>query len=344
MKILGIETSCDDTGVAIYDSDLGLLSDRIANQDLIHNQYGGVVPELASRKHLSQILPLINGMISDLKTKANSQFNNQHNLKNITNSIADIDGIAYTLGPGLFGSLLVGGVIGRSLGWMLNIPTIGVHHLEGHLLSPFLEKEKPSFPFLSLLVSGGHTMLVAVKNIGEYKILGSSLDDAAGEAFDKTAKLLGLNYPGGRALEKLAQSGDKEKFNLPRPLAHSKDLNFSFSGLKTAVARLITRSISSFSKDLSTKNQQIKADIAASFQNAVIDILVLKSVKALKATGLKQLVIAGGVSSNKALRQAMDSISYKNNIKIYYPSKCFCTDNGAMIAYAGCQRLLAGRA
>lgn len=314
MRVLGIETSCDETGIALYDSEKGLLAQQIFSQ-ISHEEYGGVVPELASRDHVHKVIPLIQSLLAETNL-----------------STTDIGGIAYTAGPGLAGALLVGATIAKGLAFALGVPAIGVHHLEGHLLAPMLEENRPSFPFLALLVSGGHTLLIKVTALGEYEILGESLDDAAGEAFDKTAKLLGLPYPGGPHLAALAHQGDAKRFKLPRPLLE-RGLDFSFSGLKTAVSQLIARS---------DDQAQTKADIAASFEQAVIDTLIVKSMRALEQTGFNQLVIAGGVGANQHLRQSMTDLANAKGFQVFYPRPSFCTDNGAMIAYAGCQRLLAG--
>lgn len=313
MRVLGIETSCDETAVAIYDSELGLLAHHVYSQKT-HIEYGGVVPELASRDHVRKLLPIIKSLLveSGLSSK-------------------DIDGIAYTAGPGLVGALLVGAMLAKSLSVAWQIPSLGVHHMEGHLLAPMLEDNKPTFPFLALLVSGGHSQLIHVKALGDYAILGESLDDAAGEAFDKTAKLLGLPYPGGPHLAKLATQGNPTRFAFPRPLLN-KGLDFSFSGLKTAVANALTPNM----------DEQTRADIAASFQEAVVDTLIIKAVRALETAGLEQLVIAGGVGANQSLRQRLSDLGEQKGFKVFYPRPLFCTDNGAMIAYAGCQRLLAG--
>lgn len=312
MRVLGIETSCDETGLAIYDSEQGLLGHELFSQKA-HNIYGGVVPELASRDHSRKTLPLIQSLLA-----------------NTSLSREDIQGIGYTAGPGLIGALMVGAMVGHALAFAWGIPAVGVHHLEGHLLAPMLEADVPAFPFLALLVSGGHTQLVHVEGIGRYTILGESLDDAAGEAFDKTAKLLDLPYPGGPKLAELALSGRRDAFKFPRPLI-KEGLDFSFSGLKTAVANTLVR----------TPNFE-KKDIAASFETAVVDTLVTKSLRALEMTGLKQLVIAGGVGANLYLRETLSRLAEKEDFKVFYPRPSFCTDNGAMIAYAACQRLLAG--
>ncbi|MGE3318541.1 MAG: tRNA (adenosine(37)-N6)-threonylcarbamoyltransferase complex transferase subunit TsaD [Candidatus Berkiella sp.] len=314
MRVLGIETSCDETGIALYDSQNGLLAHHVFSQ-VSHEEYGGVVPELASRDHVRKVIPMIQAILA--QTDLAPQ---------------DLQGIAYTAGPGLAGALMVGATVAQGLAYALGVPAIGVHHLEGHLLAPMLEETRPSFPFLALLVSGGHTQLIKVTALGEYELLGESLDDAAGEAFDKTAKLLGLPYPGGPHLARLAQTGDRLRFTLPRPLLH-QGLDFSFSGLKTAVSQLIARSPS---------DPQTHADIAASFEQAVIDTLITKAVRALEQTGLEQLVVAGGVGANLQLRESLSLKAKENGFAVFYPRPSFCTDNGAMIAYAGCQRLLKG--
>ncbi|WP_372880922.1 tRNA (adenosine(37)-N6)-threonylcarbamoyltransferase complex transferase subunit TsaD [Psychromonas sp.] len=316
MRILGIETSCDETGIAIYDDQLGLLSHQLYSQVGLHADYGGVVPELASRDHVRKTIPLIKEALA----AANC-------------SKEDIDGIAYTAGPGLVGALLVGACIGRSLAYAWDIPAIAVHHMEGHLLAPMLEENRPEFPFLALLVSGGHTLMVEVDNIGEYKVLGESIDDAAGEAFDKTAKLLGLDYPGGPRLAKLAEQGVAERFVFPRPMTAKPGLDFSFSGLKTFAANTIAQE---------GNDQQTQADIALAFQDAVIDTVAIKCKRALKQTGLKRLVVAGGVSANQSLRSQLAVLMKSLGGEVFYPRNEFCTDNGAMIAYAGMQRLKAG--
>lgn len=317
MKILGIETSCDETGIAIYDGKKGLLAHGIYSQIDLHNQYGGVVPELASRDHIRKIMPLVGQVLEDA---------------NIT--LKDLDGIAYCAGPGLIGALLVGAAVGRSLGWALNLPTIGVHHMEAHLLAPMLEENKPTFPFIALLVSGGHTLLVKVERIGNYEILGESLDDAAGEAFDKTAKLLGLPYPGGPAIAKLAEQGNPKRFHFPRPMTDRPGLDFSFSGLKTFAITTLKKA---------GNDDQTRADIACAFQTAVVDTLVIKCRRALEQTGLNQLVIAGGVGANQLLRNSLEILVKKTKGSVFYPRPIFCTDNGAMIAYVGHQRLQAGQ-
>ncbi len=315
MRVLGIETSCDETAIAVYDSQLGLLAHKIFSQKT-HADYGGVVPELASRDHVQKLLPMVEALLTETNSSA-----------------ANIDGIAYTAGPGLVGALMVGAVFARGLSYAWQKPAIGVHHLEGHLLAPMLEEHAPSFPFVALLVSGGHTQLFRVNAIGEYTLLGESLDDAAGEAFDKTAKLLNLPYPGGPHLAKLAEKGNGTRFTLPRPLLH-QGLDFSFSGLKTAVSNLITKE---------NKDPHTQADIAASFEEAVIETLIVKSQRALTETGLNRLVVAGGVSANQKLRVTLEELKTQKGIEVFYPSPEFCTDNGAMIAYCGCQRLMRGQ-
>ncbi|MDC0601976.1 tRNA (adenosine(37)-N6)-threonylcarbamoyltransferase complex transferase subunit TsaD [Aliiglaciecola sp.] len=317
MRILGIETSCDETGIAVFDDEQGLMSHELYSQVKLHADYGGVVPELASRDHVRKIIPLIRKALKDANT-----------------SSAEIDGVAYTQGPGLIGALLVGASVGRSLAYAWDVPAVGVHHMEGHLLAPMLDDPKPDFPFVALLVSGGHSMMVKVEGIGRYEVLGESVDDAAGEAFDKTAKMLGLDYPGGPLLAKLAEQGTPGRYKFPRPMTDKPGLNFSFSGLKTAAANTIRAADGS---------PQTKADIAYAFQEAVVDTLAIKCKRALKHTGLKRLVIAGGVSANTALREQLEALMQKNRGKVYYPRLEFCTDNGAMIAYAGMQRLKAGQ-
>tara|TARA_B110001450_G_C17616167_1_gene479357 strand:- start:164 stop:1168 length:1005 start_codon:yes stop_codon:yes gene_type:complete len=312
MLVLGIETSCDETGVALYDSKKGLLGHTLHSQIKLHAEYGGVVPELASRDHIRHIIPLIDRLLKD-------------NLIEIT----AVDSIAYTSGPGLSGALLVGSTVAEAIACSLNIPSIPIHHLEGHLLAPMLEAESPSFPFLALLVSGGHSQLIHVKAIGDYTIVGDTLDDAAGEAFDKTAQLLGLGYPGGLALSNLAEKGGPF-FTLPRPLLNSHGFNFSFSGLKTAVLTLV--------KKQEVLNQSIKANIAFEFQEAITDVLVKKSFLALEHLNLNQLIVSGGVGANKKLREKLIKLSLKNNFKVSFPAFEFCTDNGAMIALAGALR------
>jgi len=315
MLVLGIETSCDETGVAVYDSTHGLLSHRLYSQIDLHAQYGGVVPELASRDHAQHLLPLIR------QTLAQADI-----------SKSDLDGIAYTAGPGLVGALMVGAALAQGLALGLNIPTIAVHHMEGHLLAPMLAPHQPQGPFVALLVSGGHTQLYRVNAIGQYTLLGESLDDAAGEAFDKTAKLMGLPYPGGPHLAKLAQQGQPGRFKLPRPMTDQPGFDFIFSGLKTAVLHALQH----------CQNTQDKANLAADFQIAVVDTLLFKAQLALKQTKLKQLVVAGGVSANQYLRETLTQTARERNWQVFYPHKDFCTDNGAMIAYAGALRLCSG--
>lgn len=324
MRVLGIETSCDETGVAIYDSKHGLLAHALYSQADLHTQYGGVVPELASRDHIRKLLPLIKKVLADGQTLP-----------------TDIDGVAYTAGPGLIGALLVGTAVGRSLAWTWQVPAVAVHHLEGHLLAPMLETPAPSFPFLALLVSGGHTQLVTVAALGHYTILGESVDDAAGEAFDKTAKLLGLGYPGGPALARLAQRGRPNQFVFPRPMTQQPGLDFSFSGLKTSV--LTTWRHQNLQPVEDDQLEQIRADIALAFEEAVVDTLVIKCRRALQQTGLTCLVVAGGVGANQRLRTALAQLAEKQGVALSYPRPIFCTDNGAMIAYAGYLRLASGQ-
>ncbi len=321
MRVLGLETSCDETGIALYDSERGLLAHRVYSQIALHAEYGGVVPELASRDHVRKTLPLIHEVLDEAGL-----------------TVGDLDGVAYTSGPGLVGALLVGACVGRSLAWALDIPAIGVHHMEGHLLAPMLEDDVPEFPFIALLVSGGHTQLVRVDGIGRYELLGESLDDAAGEAFDKAAKMMGLPYPGGPALSKLADSGDAARFKFPRPMTDRPGLNFSFSGLKTQVRTTILEC--AVDGVLSATDQ---ADIAAGFQAAVVDTLVIKCKRAMHETGVKRLIIAGGVGANKRLREQLRSATEAMGGAVFYPRPELCTDNGAMIAYAGTRRLLAGQ-
>jgi N6-L-threonylcarbamoyladenine synthase len=316
MLVLGIETSCDETGVALFDTRAGLLGHTLFSQVAMHAEYGGVVPELASRDHVRRLLPLIRQLLGQTGR-----------------ALGDIDGIAYTQGPGLAGALLVGASVAASLGFALGIPVIGLHHLEGHLLSPLLTTPAPHFPFVALLVSGGHTQLMKVGAVGDYELLGETVDDAAGEAFDKTAKLLGLPYPGGPALARLADCGNPKRFKLPRPMIARGDLNFSFSGLKTAALTLARR------EEASAQN---KADIAAAFQHAIVEVLVAKSTDAVSRSGLDQLVVAGGVGANRCLREALAAKADAEGFKVFYPPLDLCTDNGAMIAYAGAQRIEAG--
>lgn len=320
MRVLGLETSCDETGIALYDTERGLLAHRIYSQIALHAEYGGVVPELASRDHVRKALPLIHETLAAAGL-----------------TIKDLDGIAYTSGPGLVGALLVGACLGRSLAWALEIPALGVHHMEGHLLAPMLETPAPAFPFIALLVSGGHTQLVRVDGIGRYELLGESLDDAAGEAFDKAAKMMGLPYPGGPALSKLADTGNDTRFRFPRPMTDRPGLDFSFSGLKTQVRTTILEcAVDGVLAD------QDKADIAACFQAAVVDTLAIKCKRAMQQTGVKRLIIAGGVGANRRLREQLQKTAHSLKGEVYYPRPQFCTDNGAMIAYAGACRLLAG--
>jgi len=322
MRVLGIETSCDETGVAVYDSDAGLLAHALYSQVAVHAEYGGVVPELASRDHVRKLLPLV-----------------QQTLLQAGTDRTQIDGIAYTAGPGLVGALMVGGAFGRSLAYAWGIPALGVHHMEGHLLAPMLEAEPPDFPFVALLVSGGHTQLVAVQGIGSYRILGESVDDAAGEAFDKVAKMLDLDYPGGPAVARLAEQGDPARFHFPRPMTDRPGLDFSFSGLKT----FTLNTIADHRGDDVLPDQQTMADIAWAFQEAVVDTLVIKCRRAMEQTSMATLVIAGGVSANRRLRHKLETALAKQGARVSYARNEFCTDNGAMIAYAGCQRLLAGQ-
>ncbi|HPE74381.1 MAG TPA: tRNA (adenosine(37)-N6)-threonylcarbamoyltransferase complex transferase subunit TsaD, partial [Candidatus Competibacter sp.] len=309
MLILGIETSCDETGVALYDSERGLLAHALHSQVALHAEYGGVVPELASRDHVRKLLPLLREILQRADASPDA-----------------IEGVAYTRGPGLIGALLVGAAIGRGLAWTWNVPAIGVHHMEGHLLAPMLEPEPPEFPFVALLVSGGHSLLVEVDGVGQYRILGESVDDAAGEAFDKTAKLLGLPYPGGPALAKLAEQGDPQRFRFPRPMTDRPGCDFSFSGLKTAAINT-WRGLEPTPAN--------RADVARAFEDAVVDTLAIKCRRALQATRLRRLVVAGGVGANRRLRERLRDLLAELGGQVYYPRLEFCTDNGAMIAYAG---------
>lgn len=313
MRVLGIETSCDETGLAVYDTARGLLAHALHSQVAMHEPYGGVVPELASRDHIRRVVPLTERVVAAASC-----------------SLADIDGIAYTQGPGLAGALLVGASVANGLGFALGKPVVGVHHLEGHLLSPLLGEPRPSFPFVALLVSGGHSQFYAVHAVGEYALLGETLDDAAGEAFDKTAKLLGLPYPGGPALEKLAALGRPGAVFLPRPMLDSGDLNLSFSGLKTAVVTQVGRK---------TLNDERRADLARAFEDAIVDVLVAKALAALDATGFGQLVVAGGVGANRTLRGRLAGAVRKRGAEVFFPEPEFCTDNGAMIALVGALHL-----
>ncbi len=315
MIILGVESSCDETGLALFDSERGLLSHALYSQVAMHEEYGGVVPELASRDHVRRAIPLLEQVLeeSDVTLEA-------------------IDAIAFTQGPGLAGALLVGASVANGLALALNKPVVGVHHLEGHLLSPLLSKQAPSFPFVALLVSGGHTQLMRVDGVGQYELLGETLDDAAGEAFDKSAKLLGLGYPGGPAISRLAEFGHASVHELPRPMLHSKTLDFSFSGLKTAVLTLVK-------KQQANLCEQDKANIARAFVDSIVEVLVAKCIAALKQTGMKRLVIAGGVGANQQLRAALNEAAKRKRFDVFYPELALCTDNGAMIAFAGAMRL-----
>lgn len=316
MIVLGIETSCDEAGVAVYDSEHGLLAHGLRTQAAVHARYGGVVPELASRDHIRHALPLI-----------------RQTLAQAGRGLHALDGVAYTAGPGLAGALLVGAALGRSLAWALGVPAVAVHHMEGHLLAPFLEPGAPDFPFLALLVSGGHTMLVDVQGLGRYRIMGESRDDAAGEAFDKTAKQLGLGYPGGPALARLARAGDPGRFHFPRPMTQRPGLDFSFSGLKTHAIHTLREC---------GDDERTRADVARAFEDAVVDTLIIKCRRALEASGARHLVVAGGVGANQALRAGLDAMAAAAGVTVHYPRPEFCTDNGAMIAYAGYRRLAAG--
>ena len=316
VRILGLETSCDETGLAVYDSRAGLLSHALYSQVDLHAEYGGVVPELASRDHVRKTLPLLNQVLADAGLRR-----------------ADIDGVAFTAGPGLVGALLVGASIGRSLAWALDVPAVGVHHMEAHLLAPMLEDQAPEFPFVALLVSGGHTMLVEVEGVGRYRLLGESLDDAAGEAFDKTAKMLGLGYPGGPNVARLAESGRPGHYRFPRPMTDRPGLDFSFSGLKTFTVNTLHSE-----PDL----PRTRADVAWAFQDAVADTLVIKCRRALRQTKFGRLVVAGGVSANRVLRERLLDMAAKEGAQVFFPRPEFCTDNGAMVAYAGWLRLSAG--
>ena len=318
MRVLGIETSCDETGVAIYDSARGLVANQLHSQARLHDPYGGVVPELASRDHIRRISPLIKAALGEAGLASEA-----------------IDGVAYTAGPGLAGALLVGASVGRSLAYAWGAPAVGVHHMEAHLLAVMLEDERPDYPFLALLVSGGHTQLVAVRAMGDYAMLGESLDDAAGEAFDKTAKLLGLGYPGGPRLSALALQGRAGGPVFPRPMTDRPGLDFSFSGLKTAVALAV--------KELDGDDEQARADLARAFVEAVVDTLAIKCERAMEQTGINRLAAAGGVSANKQLRARLREMAARRGGRIFYPRPEYCTDNGAMIAYAGCAKLQAGQ-
>jgi N6-L-threonylcarbamoyladenine synthase len=315
MLVLGIESSCDETGLALYDTQRGLLAHALYSQVKMHEEYGGVVPELASRDHIRRAIPLLEQVFAESGVAHDA-----------------IDAIAYTQGPGLAGALLVGASVACGLGLALDKPVLGVHHLEGHLLSPLLASEPPDFPFIALLVSGGHTQLMRVDGVGQYTMLGETLDDAAGEAFDKSAKLLGLGYPGGPAISRMAEFGDPTAYKLPRPMLHSKNLDFSFSGLKTAVLTVVKNQTTNIC-------EQDKANIARAFVDAIVEVLTAKCVTALKHTGLKRLVIAGGVGANRQLRESLNAAATKKHFKVFYPELEFCTDNGAMIAFAGAMRL-----
>jgi N6-L-threonylcarbamoyladenine synthase len=317
MRVLGIETSCDDTGVAVFDTDRGLLADRLYSQTALHQEYGGVVPELASRDHVRHVLPLVRQVLAEAGL-----------------SPADVGGIAYTAGPGLIGALLVGASIGRSLALAWGVPAIGVHHMEAHLLSPMLESDPPAFPFVALLVSGGHTLLADIRGVGQYTILGESIDDAVGEAFDKTAKLLGLGYPGGPAIARAAESGRPGQFAFPRPMTDRPGLDFSFSGLKTAVVTAVQGR---------RLDEQSIADVALAFQDAAVSTLVIKCERALQQTGHARLVAAGGVSANQLLRARLREMAQRRQARVWHPRPEFSTDNGAMVAYTGAVRLLAGQ-
>lgn len=321
MLVLGLETSCDETGVALYDSQRGLLAHALFSQIDLHRIYGGVVPELASRDHIKRMLPLIEQVLDEAQCQA-----------------SDIQGIAYTAGPGLVGALLVGASCAQALAFAWDIPAIGVHHMEGHLLAPMLEETPPEFPFVALLVSGGHTQLVRVDGIGQYRLLGESIDDAAGEAFDKTAKLMGLRYPGGPEIARAAEQGVAGRFKLPRPMTDRPGLQFSFSGLKTATLTAWQKCVAA-----DDAGEQTRADLAHAFQSAVVSTLTIKCQRALEQEDLKTLVIAGGVSANQELRRSLEAMLAKRQGQVFYARPEFCTDNGAMIAYAGCQRLLAGQ-
>ncbi|MBI4191906.1 MAG: tRNA (adenosine(37)-N6)-threonylcarbamoyltransferase complex transferase subunit TsaD [Betaproteobacteria bacterium] len=313
MLVLGIETSCDETGVAFYHSECGLLAHALYTQAALHAEYGGVVPELASRDHIRRVLPLTRGILKQARC-----------------ALTDLDAVAYTEGPGLAGALLVGASVAHGLAYALGVPALGIHHLEGHLLSPLMGKPAPQFAFIALLVSGGHSQLMRVAGVGDYELLGETLDDAAGEAFDKTAQLLGLGYPGGPQIAELAARGHPGRIKLPRPMLHSGDLDFSFSGLKTAVLTQIK------GRDL---DAQVRADIAAEFQAAIVEVLVAKSLAALEDTGLQQLVVAGGVGANRELRSRLTRSAGRRGFEVFYPAPEFCTDNGAMIAFAAALRL-----
>ncbi|WP_297527935.1 tRNA (adenosine(37)-N6)-threonylcarbamoyltransferase complex transferase subunit TsaD [Thiohalobacter sp.] len=316
MRVLGIESSCDETGLALYDSERGLLAHALHSQIAVHAEFGGVVPELASRDHVRKLLPLMRQVIDEAGV-----------------SVRELDGVGYTAGPGLIGALLVGAAVGRSLAWSLGVPAVGVHHMEGHLLAPMLEADPPAFPFVALLVSGGHTLLVEVAGVGRYRVLGESLDDAVGEAFDKTAKLLGLPYPGGPALARLAEAGDPGRFRFPRPMTDRPGLDFSFSGLKTFALNTWQGC---------AQTDADRADIARAFEEAVVDTLAIKCRRALEQTGLSALVVAGGVGANRRLRERLARLAAERGARLHFPRPEFCTDNGAMIAFAASCRLAAG--
>ncbi|KAA6183573.1 tRNA (adenosine(37)-N6)-threonylcarbamoyltransferase complex transferase subunit TsaD [Thiohalocapsa marina] len=321
MRVLGIETSCDETGVALYDSDRGLIGQAVYSQIELHAAYGGVVPELASRDHVRKLLPLLQEVLEQAGVRPR-----------------EIDGVAYTAGPGLVGALLVGAGVGRSLAWVWQKPAVGVHHMEGHLLAPLLEEPAPSFPFVALLVSGGHTQLVEVEAVGRYRLLGESVDDAAGEAFDKTAKILDLPYPGGPELARLAERGDPGRYRFPRPMTDRPGLDFSFSGLKTYTLNALREELAA--RD---DREQTRADVARAFEEAVVDTLVIKCRRAVREMRVGTLVLAGGVSANRRLRERMERMMRDEGGRAYYPRPALCTDNGAMIAFAGYQRLAAGQ-
>ena len=318
MRVLGIETSCDETGVALYEGGQGLLAHALYSQVELHARYGGVVPELASRDHVRKLLPLVEKVLDEAGVEAGG-----------------VDGVAYTAGPGLIGALLVGAMTGRSLAWTWGVPAVAIHHMEGHLLAPMLEADPPEFPFLALLVSGGHSMIVQVDGVGRYRVLGDTVDDAVGEAFDKTAKLLGLPYPGGPALAELAQRGDPGRYDFPRPMVDRPGLDFSFSGLKTFALNTWRNC---------GQTEQDRADIARAFEDAVVDTMAIKCRRAIRQVGVGRLVIAGGVGANRRLRARLANLMRDEGGRVFYPRPAFCTDNGAMIAYAGWQRLKAGQA
>ena len=325
MIVIGYESSCDETGVALVCSRRGLIAHALHSQVAMHSEYGGVVPELASRDHIQRILPLTNTVLEEAQLSLN-----------------DVQAVAYTAGPGLAGALLVGASVARSIAWALGLPAIPVHHLEGHLLSPRLADPAPEFPFVALLVSGGHTQLMRVDAVGQYQMLGETLDDAAGEAFDKSAKLMGLGYPGGPALSRLAQEGDSTVYSLPRPMLHSGDLDFSFSGLKTAVLTQMKKLESAAGEGAVTHQQ--KADLAAATEAAIVDVLAAKAIRAMDQTGMKRLVVAGGVGANRRLREQLHKAMQRRGGQVFFPPLALCTDNGAMIAYAASQRIDAGLA